>query len=61
VGIYPEYERACPVAEYVKNNALFVPVYPNLRQRDVERVKRALAKAMRGRAGRVDAAAIDGA
>jgi dTDP-4-amino-4,6-dideoxygalactose transaminase len=58
LGIYPEYERACPVAEYVKKNALFVPVYPNLRRRDVERVKRALAEAMPGRAGRVDAAAM---
>jgi dTDP-4-amino-4,6-dideoxygalactose transaminase len=62
LGIYPEYERTCPVAEYVKNNGLFVPVYPDLRQHDVERVKRALAEAMPGRAGRVvDAAAMDDA
>jgi dTDP-4-amino-4,6-dideoxygalactose transaminase len=55
LGIYPEYERACPIAEYIKNNALFVPVYPSLRRRDVER---ALAEAMPGRSGRVDAAAM---
>ena len=61
LGIYPEYEHSCPVAEYIKNNALFVPVYPNLRLRNVERVKRALAEAMPGRAGRVDAVAMDGA
>ncbi|OBG93806.1 hypothetical protein A5697_03770 [Mycobacterium sp. E3251] len=30
LGIYPEYEVKCPNAERVKNNAMYVPVYPRL-------------------------------
>jgi len=46
LGIYPDFERHCPIAQYITQNALFVPVYPSLRQRDMGRVKRALAIAM---------------
>lgn len=42
LGVYPEYERGCPVAEYVKHNAVYVPAYPRLSKRSLGRVKHAL-------------------
>lgn len=46
LGIYPEYERRCPNAEYVKRNALYVPVYGRLTRRELERIQEALRDAL---------------
>ena len=46
LGIYPEHEKPCPNAEYVKYNALFVPAHPRLTCRDLEHVKSALKDAL---------------
>lgn len=45
LGIYPEFERPCPNAEYVKQTAMFIPAYPRLSRSDVKRVGRALSRA----------------
>lgn len=38
LGIYPEFERKCPNAERVKNNAMYIPVYPRLGERALQHV-----------------------
>lgn len=47
LGIYPEYEKECPNAERLKNNAMYIPVYPRIGQRDLERVTEAIRLALR--------------
>ena len=42
LGIYTEYERSCPNAEYIKNHAFLIPAYRRLSRRDLRNVKRAL-------------------
>ena len=42
LGIYPEYEDRCPAAEHIKLNAMYVPAYPRLSNRDVAKISRAL-------------------
>ncbi len=46
LGIYPEYERACPNAEFVKTNAMYIPINPRLTARDLERIEGALQQAL---------------
>ncbi len=46
LGIYPEYEKKCPNAERVKNNAMYIPVYPRLGDRALERVIDAIPYAL---------------
>ena len=46
LGIYPEHERACPNAEFVKTHGMYVPINPRLTARDLERIKGALERAL---------------
>jgi len=45
LGIYPEYERACPNAEFLKSNGMYVPNNPRLSARDLERIRGTLEQA----------------
>lgn len=38
LGIYPDFEKKCPNAERVKNNAMYIPVYPRLGDRALKHV-----------------------
>jgi perosamine synthetase len=46
LGIYPEYEKKCPNAERVKNNAMYIPVYPRLGATALEHVIDAIPYAL---------------
>ncbi|OBH56559.1 DegT/DnrJ/EryC1/StrS aminotransferase family protein [Mycobacterium sp. E2479] len=46
LGIYPEFEEKCPNAERVKNNAMYIPVYPRLGERSVKHVIDAISYAL---------------
>ena len=46
LGIYPEYERACPNAEFVKKYGMYVPINPRLTPRDLENIRGALEQAL---------------
>ena len=46
LGIYPEHEKKCPNAEFVKNNAMYIPVYPRLEKRALERIEEAIQHAL---------------
>lgn len=48
LGIYPEYETACPNAELVKTNAMYVPINSRLSARDLERICGTIAMALSG-------------
>lgn len=46
LGIYPEYEKKCPNAERVKNNAMYIPVYPRLGETSLKHVIDAIPLAL---------------
>ncbi|MBX9718121.1 MAG: DegT/DnrJ/EryC1/StrS family aminotransferase [Microbacteriaceae bacterium] len=46
LGIYPEYEKECPNAERVKNNAMYIAVYPRLGKRALKHVIDAIPYAL---------------
>jgi perosamine synthetase len=46
LGIYPEYEEKCPNAEHVKNNAMYIPVYPRLGERALKHIIDAIPYAL---------------
>lgn len=46
LGIYPEYEKKCPNAERVKNNAMYIPVYPRLGEKALKHVIDAIPHAL---------------
>jgi len=46
LGVYPEYKKACPNAEFVKTHGMYVPINPRLTARDLERVTGALERAL---------------
>lgn len=46
LGIYPDYEKKCPNAERVKNNAMYIPVYPRLGERSLQHVIDAITDAL---------------
>lgn len=47
LGIYPEYEKKCPNAERVKNNAMYIPVYPRLGETALQRIISAITYALK--------------
>jgi dTDP-4-amino-4,6-dideoxygalactose transaminase len=46
LGIYPEYEEKCPNAERVKNNAMYIPVYPRVGERALKHIIEGIAYAL---------------
>ncbi len=46
LGIYPEYEKKCANAERVKNNAMYIPIYPRLGGRVLEHIIEAIPYAL---------------
>lgn len=46
LGIYPDYEKSCPNAERVKNNAMYIPVYPRLGERALNHIIDAIPYAL---------------
>lgn len=46
LGIYPDYEKKCPNAELIKNNAMYIPVYPRLGESALKHVAASIAEAL---------------
>ena len=46
LGIYPEYERPCPNAEFLKTHGMYVPINPRLSERELERIISAVRRAL---------------
>jgi perosamine synthetase len=46
LGIYREYEKKCPNAERVNNNAMYIPVYPRLGERALKHIIDAIPYAL---------------